>query len=186
MQTETDAGLMLSLKEGQEISMELLLKRYRRPVAQYIYRLTGNRAIAEELTQNVFVRIYRSRATYQPTAKFTNWLFCIANHLALNWLRDRRREGKVLSFYDGPEHDRERQIPDSRPTAEQTLLRQARLQEVRQAIEELPDRQRNVIMMQRYQELEYTQIAAALNCSPQTVKSLIYRAHNALRARLAS
>ena len=68
----------------------------------------------------------------------------------------------------------------------QTLLRQARLQEVRQAIEELPDRQRNVIMMQRYQELEYTQIAAALNCSPQTVKSLIYRAHNALRARLAS
>ena len=60
---ESDAGLMLSLKEGQEISMELLLKRYRRPVAQYIYRLTGNRAIAEELTQNVFVRIYRSRAT---------------------------------------------------------------------------------------------------------------------------
>jgi RNA polymerase sigma-70 factor, ECF subfamily len=163
---ELDARLMLGVKHGECLCMDQLLQRHRGPVIQFLYRMVRNRAIAEELAQNVFMRVYRSRTTYEPTAKFTSWLFRIATHAGL-------------------ERDTERQIPDSRPTVEKILLYEVKLDEIRHAIAELPDRQRAAVVMHKYEELEYTQIAVALNCSPQTVKSLLFRAYNTLRVRLA-
>jgi RNA polymerase sigma-70 factor, ECF subfamily len=182
---ELDTRLMLGVKHGEGMCMDQLLQRHRGPVIQYLYRMVRNRAIAEELAQNVFLRIYRSRTTYEPTAKFTSWLFRIATHVALNWLRDRRHENNQLSLSAGLERDSERQIPDKRPTVDQLMIYEVKLEEVRQAIAELPDRQRAAVIMHKYEELEYTQIAHALNCSPQTVKSLLFRAYNSLRIRLA-
>ena len=182
---ELDTRLMLGVKQGETFCMDLLLQRHRGPVIQFLYRMVRNRAIAEELAQNVFLRIYRSRTTYEPTAKFTSWLFRIATHVALNWLRDRRHESNQLSLSAGLERDSERQIADRRPTVDQFLLNEVRLDEIRRAIAELPDRQRAAVIMHKYEELEYTQIAEALNCSPQTVKSLLFRAYNTLRVRLA-
>jgi RNA polymerase sigma-70 factor (ECF subfamily) len=109
---DTDTTLMLGLKEGKEFCMGFLLQRYQRPVTQYIYRRIGNRAVAEELTQNVFLRIFSARKTYQPTASFTSWLFRIAHHLALNWMRDHRNEATVMSLSAGMERDAERPIAD--------------------------------------------------------------------------
>jgi RNA polymerase sigma-70 factor (ECF subfamily) len=182
---ELDARLMLGVKHGEGMCMDLLLQRHRGPVIQFLYRMVRNRAIAEELAQNVFLRVYRSRTTYEPTAKFTSWLFRIATHVALNWLRDRRHESNQLSLSAGLERDTERQVPDNRPTVEKILLYEVKLDEIRQAIAELPDRQRAAVVMHKYEELEYTQIAVALSCSPQTVKSLLFRAYNTLRVRLA-
>jgi RNA polymerase sigma-70 factor (ECF subfamily) len=182
---ELDARLMLGVKHGEGMCMDLLLQRHRGPVIQFLYRMVRNRAIAEELAQNVFLRVYRSRTTYEPTAKFTSWLFRIATHVALNWLRDRRHETNQLSLSAGLDRDTERQIPDKRPTVEKMMLYEVKLDEIRQAIAELPDRQRAAVIMHKYEELEYTQIAVALSCSPQTVKSLLFRAYNTLRVRLA-
>jgi RNA polymerase sigma-70 factor (ECF subfamily) len=182
---ELDTMLMLGVKRGEDPCMDLLLQRHRGPVIQFLYRMVRNRAIAEELAQNVFMRVYRSRTTYEPTAKFTSWLFRIATHVALNWLRDRRHEANQLSLSATPEHEMERQIPDLRPTVDQLLIRDVKLEEIRRAIAELPDRQRAAVIMHKYEELEYTQIAVALKCSPQTVKSLLFRAYNTLRVRLA-
>ncbi len=182
---ELDTRLMLGVKQGESLCMDVLLQRHRGPVIQFLYRMVRNRAIAEELAQNVFLRVYRSRTTYEPTAKFTSWLFRIATHVALNWLRDRRHESNQLSLSAGPERDSERQIADRRPTVDQLMLAEVRLDEIRQAIAELPDRQRAAVIMHKYEELEYTQIATALSCSPQTVKSLLFRAYNTLRVRLA-
>jgi RNA polymerase sigma-70 factor (ECF subfamily) len=182
---ELDARLMLGVKQGEGMCMDQLLQRHRGPVIQFLYRMVRNRAIAEELAQNVFLRVYRSRTTYEPTAKFTSWLFRIATHVALNWLRDRRHENNQLSLSAGLERDSERQIPDKRPTVDQLLIYEVKLEEIRQAIAELPDRQRAAVIMHKYEELEYTQIADALSCSPQTVKSLLFRAYNSLRVRLA-
>jgi len=182
---ELDTRLMLGVKQGESLCMDQLLQRHRGPVIQFLYRMVRNRAIAEELAQNVFLRVYRSRTTYEPTAKFTSWLFRIATHVALNWLRDRRHEANQLSLSAGPDRDSERQIADRRPTVDQLMLAEVRLDEIRQAIAELPDRQRAAVIMHKYEELEYTQIAEALNCSPQTVKSLLFRAYNSLRVRLA-
>src|SRR5881296_2616805 len=89
---EHDAELMLRVKEGDSASFERLLEKYRLPVINYLYRMVQNQGIAEELAQEVFFRVYRSRASYEPTAKFTTWLFRIATHLALNSLRDHRNE----------------------------------------------------------------------------------------------
>jgi len=182
---ELDARLMLGVKQGETLCMDLLLQRHRGPVIHYLFRMVRNRAIAEELAQSVFLRVYRSRTTYEPTAKFTSWLFRIATHVALNWLRDRRHESNQLSLSAGLERDSERQIADGRPTVDELMLREVRLDEIRQAIAELPDRQRAAVIMHKYEDLEYTQIAVALNCSPQTVKSLLFRAYNTLRVRLA-
>ena len=182
---ELDTRLMLGVKRGEDLCMDLLLNRHRRPVIQFLYRMVRNRAIAEELAQNVFLRVYRSRTSYEPTAKFTSWLFRIATRVALNSLRDRRHEASELSLSASPEREMERQIPDRRPTVDQLLIRDAKLEEIRRAIAELPGRQRAAVIMHKYEELEYGQIAVALNCSPQTVKSLLFRAYCSLRVRLA-
>ncbi len=90
-----------------------------------------------------------------------------------------------MSLTAGLERDSERQIPDHKPTVDQILIRDVKLEEIRRAIAELPDRQRAAVILHKYEELEYRQIAVALNCSPQTVKSLLFRAYNTLRVRLA-
>jgi RNA polymerase sigma-70 factor (ECF subfamily) len=182
---ERDAELMLRVREGDSLSFSLLLEKHRGPVIHFLYRMVQNQAVAEELAQEVFLRVYRSRATYEPTAKFTTWLFRIATHLALNSIRDRRNEKLQESLdrevADGPV----RQVATGEPNVEQLLLRQARLLEVRQAIESLPGKQRAAVLMHKYDEMEYSQIAGVLNCSESAVKSLLFRAYEALRARLA-
>jgi len=182
---ERDAELMLRVREGDSLSFSLLLEKHRGPVIHFVYRMVLNQAVAEELAQEVFLRVYRSRATYEPTAKFTTWLFRIATHLALNSIRDGRNEKLQDSLdrevADGPA----RQVATREPNVEQRLLRQARLLEVRQAIESLPGKQRAAVLMHKYDEMEYSQIAGVLGCSESAVKSLLFRAYEALRARLA-
>jgi RNA polymerase sigma-70 factor (ECF subfamily) len=180
-----DAELMLRVKEGDSASFGVLLEKHRNPVIHFLYRMVQNPAVAEELAQEVFLRVYRSRASYEPTAKFTTWLFRIATHLALNSLRDRKNERKQESLDDGFEDQPVRQVSDARPNVEQAMLYQARLAEVKQAIQTLPEKQRAAVLMHKYEEMEYSQIARALNCSESAVKSLLFRAYETLRARLA-
>jgi RNA polymerase sigma-70 factor (ECF subfamily) len=147
--------------------------------------MVQNQAVSEELAQEVFLRVYRSRATYEPTAKFTTWLFRIATHLALNWIRDGRKEKNQESLNDETLDGVERQVADRQQTVEQALVYQVKLREVRKAIDALPAKQRAAVMMHKYDELEYSQIAKALCCSESAVKSLLFRAYETLRARLS-
>jgi RNA polymerase sigma-70 factor (ECF subfamily) len=182
---ERDAELMLRVREGDPASFALLLERHRVPVIHFLYRMVQNQAVAEELAQEVFLRVYRSRHSYEPTARFTTWLFRIATHLALNQIRDRRHEKGSESLDDDPRDGITRQVADTLPNVEQDLLRQARLNEVRQAIEILPAKQKAAVLMHKYQEMEYSQIAKVLSCSESAVKSLLFRAYETLRSRLA-
>ena len=174
---ERDVVLMLGVRDGCAASFTNLVSHHRAPVIHFLYRMVQNQPVAEELAQEVFLRVYRARAGYEPSARFTTWLFRIASHLALNWIRDRKHE----RCQDGASYD----LPDRRPTVEQTMVREARLREVRQAIETLPPKQRAAVLMHKYEELEYSQIAAVLNCSESAVKSLLFRAYETLRSRLA-
>jgi RNA polymerase sigma-70 factor (ECF subfamily) len=147
--------------------------------------MVQNHAVAEELAQEVFLRVYRSRSSYEPTAKFTTWLFRIATHLALNSLRDGKNERLQERLdKDSPEMPA-RQVTDRRPSVEQTMVYQVRLDEVRQAVAALPGKQRAAVLMHKYEEMEYSQIARVLRCSESAVKSLLFRAYETLRARLA-
>ncbi len=181
---ERDAELMLRVKEGDGASFEQLLEKYRTPVISYLYRMVQNQGIAEELAQEVFFRVYRSRASYEPTAKFTTWLFRIATHLALNSLRDRRNERQQASLDDTEPGTRGREIVDRRRNREQEMLAETRLEEVRRAVAALPEKQRAAVLMHKYQEMDYVQIGAVLGCSVSAVKSLLFRAYETLRGRL--
>jgi RNA polymerase sigma-70 factor, ECF subfamily len=180
-----DAELMLRVKEGDGASFGVLLEKHRSAVVHFLYRMVQNNAVAEELAQEVFLRVYRSRATYEPTAKFTTWLFRIATHLALNALRDNKHERLQDRLDDDSSDMPVRQVSDSRPSVEQRMVYQAKLDEVRRAIGALPEKQRAAVLMHKYEEMEYSQIAKVLNCSESAVKSLLFRAYEALRARLA-
>jgi RNA polymerase sigma-70 factor (ECF subfamily) len=182
---EFDAQLMLRVRQGDSTSFALLLEKHRAAVVHFLYRMVQNQAVAEELAQEVFLRVYRSRQSYEPTAKFTTWLFRIANHLGLNWIRDAKHERAQASLDQQLSEGVARQVPDRRPTSEQDLLHEARLAEVRQAIELLPDKQRSAVLMHKYQEMEYSRIAEVLDCSESAVKSLLFRAYESLRIRLA-
>jgi RNA polymerase sigma-70 factor (ECF subfamily) len=180
-----DAELMLRVKEGDGTSFGVLLEKHRASVIHFVYRLVQEQAIAEELAQEVFLRVYRSRSSYEPTAKFRTWLFRIATHLALNWLRDERHERGQERLDDGSPDLPARQISDRRPSVEQELVYEVKLQEVRRAVAALPEKQRAAVLMHKYEEMEYTQIAKVLGCSESAVKSLLFRAYETLRARLA-
>lgn len=182
---ERDAQLMLRVREGDDVSFALLLERHRRPVIHFLYRMVQNQAVCEELAQEVFFRVYKAREKYEPTAKFTTWLFRIASHLALNWLRDRKSERAEDSLENMAPGGGQFQVPDKTLNREQELLRGARMAEVRAAIQDLPNKQRAAVLMHKYEEMGYAQIARALNCSESAVKSLLFRAYETLRGRLA-
>src|SRR5450631_443274 len=122
----TDVQLMLDVKAGDEASFELLLRKYRVPLVNYLHRMTGDAGVAEDLAQEVFLRVYRARAEYAPSAKFTTWMFRIATNLALNARRDSRYRQMEVSLQEPrPGEDGETgflQIADGQPDAEEELL----------------------------------------------------------------
>src|SRR5215471_17663507 len=131
---DCDAQLMLRVKEGDGTSFALLLDKHRSPVVHFLYRMVQNHAIAEELAQEVFLRVYRSRATYEPTAKFTTWLFRIATHLALNWLRDCKNERGHEHLDDMADDMPMRQVSDKGLSVEHKMVYQVKIEEIRRAI----------------------------------------------------
>ena len=182
---DRDAVLMLRVRDGDEASFGLLLQRHRGPLFHFLCRMVQNQAVAEELAQEVFLRVFRSRSSYEPTAKFTTWLFRIATHLALNSLRDGKKERLQDSLDEETSDGTGRQLADRGRSIEQEMLYQARLREVREAINGLPAKQRAAVLMHKYDEMEYSQIARVLHCSESAVKSLLFRAYESLRFALA-
>lgn len=182
---ERDAELMLRVRAGDETSFALLLERHRTPLVHFLYRMVGNQAISEELAQEVFLRVYRSRTSYEPTAKFTTWLYRIATHLALNSLRDGKKEKGHQSLDEEVMEGIDRQVASPDRNVEEELLRQARFREIRAAVEALPEKQRAAVLLHKYQGLGYAQIAKVLDTSESAVKSLLFRAYETLRGRLA-
>ena len=189
--TRSDVQLMLDVKAGDEASFELLLHRYRTPLVNFLYRMVRSREQAEDLAQEVFVRVYRAREEYVPSAKFTTWLFRIATNLALNSLRDHRHQKQEVSMdapltvdaEDGDERPFE--VADKHPTIEQELVEEDRKKMIRRAIEKLPEKQRAAVLLHKYQELDYGEIAKILSCSESALKSLLFRAYETLRVELA-
>jgi RNA polymerase sigma-70 factor (ECF subfamily) len=193
---DLDAQLMLRVREGDDESFRILLDKHRNPLVHFLQRMVQDAGASEELAQEVFLRIYRARASYEPSAKFTTWMFRIASHLALNWMRDERHERAAVRLdgvgVDGTRFGTERrddvpgrQLKDQRPSVEHSMVYETRLQEIRDSIASLPAKQRAAVLMHKYEEMEYSQIAQVLECSESAVKSLLFRAYETLRARLA-
>jgi len=182
---DPDTALMLRVSADDTPSFGLLLERHRSSVVNHLHRLVRNHAIAEELAQDVFIRVYRSRGKYRPDAKFTTWLFRITMNIALNWRRDTRREAGFVRLDREVQGSRKLQISDWEPRADEVLVRAQRAREIRDAVESLPPKQLAAVLMHKYEGMDYGQIAAVLGCSIPALKSLLFRAYETLRRRLA-
>ncbi len=183
----SDAEIMQRAGAGDEAALDFLIAKYRRPIISFMYRMVHNQAIAEELAQEVFLRVYRARATYRAEARFSTWLYRIASNMAINHARDTKYErasGGI--FLDQADEDTgtKPDVPDLRPIAEQDMLQDERMQRIREHVMALPARQRMAVVMHKYQDMDYKQIGAVLKLSESATKSLLFRAYQTLREKL--
>jgi RNA polymerase sigma-70 factor (ECF subfamily) len=183
----SDVDVMLRVKTGDESAFSYLVQKYRRPMVGFMYRLCRNPSTAEELAQEVFLRVYRSRTSYEPSAKFTTWLYRIATNLAVNHARDTRHE-RPENTVRLDETDQETgttpDLADETINAEEQILKRERLAAIREKVNALPERQRVAVIMHKYQQMDYREIAGVLKLSESATKSLLFRAYETLREQL--
>ncbi len=185
--TRSDVQLMLDVKAGDDESFNLLLRRYRTPLVNFLFRMVRDSATAEDLAQEVFLRVYRARKQYSPSAKFTTWMFRIATNLALNSIRDNRHR-KMETSIDAPVDDEEsapRELPAREMRIDEHMVERDRSEFIRRAITSLPEKQRVAVLLHKYEEMDYGEIAGILDCSESALKSLLFRAYETLRVQLA-
>ena len=175
---DPDAALMVKVCGGHEPSFETLLARHRSQVVNHLYRLVRNRAIAEELSQDVFLRVYRFRNRYQPEAKFSTWLFRITRNLVFNEMRRRKH-------FTEPTDDVKEPAGRTAHEPDQVLLEEELQSAIQEAINQLPESQRMAIILRRYEEMPYEEIAKVMRTTVPAVKSILFRARAELRERLA-
>jgi len=178
---------MLRVREGDDAGFDFLIAKYRRAIVHFMFRMVHNQAVAEELAQEVFLRVYRSRATYRAEARFSTWLYRIATNLGVNHARDTKHERAASNIYlDQPDAETGTtpDVADSTPLVEMTMLRNERMQAIRDQVMALPERQRNAVLMHKYQDMDYKQIGEVLKLSESATKSLLFRAYQTLRERL--
>ncbi len=184
---DLDTQLMIRVQRDDASSFSELLSRNRNVVLNYLSRMVANRAVAEELAQDVFVRVYRSRRTYEPTARFSTWLYRITTNVALNYFRDEKRSKNHISLDDLEDtFPRRPEAKDGTPLVEDRLVGEVTVRQIRNAIRGLPAKQRAAVIMHKYDEMDYGQIARVLGCSVSAVKALMFRAYETLRLRLQS
>jgi len=183
----SDAAIMLRVAAGDEESFNYLAGKYHRQMIHFLYRTVHNQAVAEELAQEVFLRVYRARTSYRADAKFSTWLYRIATNLAVNHARDTRHERSAQTVYldsPDPETGTTPDLADDDLSVEDRMLRDERMAAIRSHVMALPQRQRMAVLMHKYQGMDYKQIGEVLKLSESATKSLLFRAYQTLRDKL--
>lgn len=178
-----DIAWMERVKNGDTEAFRLLIETHQLRVIGTVAKMLGDDTDAEDIAQQVFIRIWNSAARYQPTAKFTTWLFKITRNLVFNELRRRKRHPAMP--LEGRDDEPERQFADpGSPSPAATMLDGELQDAIQKAIDSLPETQRMAVVLRRYEELSYEEIAEVLKLSVPAVKSILFRARADLRERL--
>jgi RNA polymerase sigma-70 factor (ECF subfamily) len=184
---DSDADLMLRVKRGDRAAFETLVEKYKQPLVNFVQRTLRDEAEAEDLAQNVFLQVFKSRARYERTAKFSTWLFTIARNLCLNEIRRRGRHPaeSLDESYVQHEDQPQKQYEDKNVSLPvDSLLHGELAQKIDEALAALPENQRSAILLCRQEELSYEEIAEILGCSLPATKSLIHRGRETLKEKL--
>lgn len=184
---DADAQLMLRVKRGDSAAFAGLVDKYKQPVLNLVTRTLRDATEAEDLAQNVFVQVWKSRARYRASAKFSTWLFTITRNLCLNEIRRRARHPAEPLDAPHPEHDGEplHQPPDAQAVSPPDALLHGELErKIEEALASLPENQRTAILLCRQDELSYEEIAKVVGCSLSATKSLIFRGRETLKQKL--
>ena len=182
---DPDVALMLRVQNDEPGAFQQLVDRYWYLVFGRFFRCVGDRQLAEDLTQEACLRLYRNRLNYRPQAKFATWLFHIVENLTRNAIRDRRRLRRGIESLS--QHHLARSFLDRHApaTSPDRLLESAEaVAIVRDGIQHLIERQREALILHEYQDHTYAEIAETLDITPEAAKSLLYRARNQLRHNL--
>jgi RNA polymerase sigma-70 factor (ECF subfamily) len=179
---DEDVRLMLAFRDGDAAAFDALFGRWAGRLLRYLERMLRDAAAAEELAQEVFLRVFRARESYRPEARFSTWLYTIATHLALNELRRAPRRLPHQSADDeaGPP------LPAELPAADAVLDARRVGEILEREWPLLPERQRSALWLAAVEGLSYAEVAAALETSEKSVKALVHRARVALAARVAA
>jgi RNA polymerase sigma-70 factor, ECF subfamily len=183
---DPDVELMLKVRDGDAESFNTILNKYQRPIISYIYRCLNQLDEAEELAQEVFLRVYMARHRYEPTAKLSSWIYKIATNLCLKEL-GRRRRMPALDSGAQPEETAESpvdRVADIRPTVLEDLQLAEREQLISDAIQSLPRNEKTALLLRKYHELSYKEISEAMGCTEGAVKTYIHRGKLRLREKL--
>jgi RNA polymerase sigma-70 factor (ECF subfamily) len=178
--------LMAKIAKGDEGAFEILVNRHQTAILNLIHRFIGDRAQAKDLAQEVFIRVWQSAKSYEPKAKFTTWVYRIATNLCLNEFKSARRK-RLFSFRSNNEDTEktlEEILPDGSPSAEDLLLTRERSRQISEALQSLPANQRIALVLRRYDDLPYEEIARIMDCSVSAVESLLVRAKKTLQEKL--
>lgn len=180
---EKDVALMLRVKEGDMEAFETLVKIHQSAVIGTVAKMLGGASEAEDIAQQVFIRVWKSAARYKPQAKFTTWLFTITRNLVFN--ESRRRKRKPTVSVEEREEEYHITVSDQEASSPSDDLLHSELEKsVDAAIQELPEKQRMAVVLRRYEELPYDEIARVLSMSVPAVKSLLFRARAQLKESL--
>jgi RNA polymerase sigma-70 factor (ECF subfamily) len=186
-QDDTDAVLMLRVKRGDRAAFAALVEKYKQPLFNFVFRTLRDETESEDVAQNTFLQVWKSRARYERTAKFSTWLFTIARNLCLNEIRRRSRHPAESLEESHAEHEDQplRQYEDKNvflPT--ENALQGELAHKIEEALAGLPENQRTAILLCRQDELSYEEIAEILDCSLSATKSLIHRGREVLKEKL--
>jgi RNA polymerase sigma-70 factor, ECF subfamily len=182
-EAQDDVALMLRVKKGDVEAFEVLVARHQHSVVGTAAKMLGCAAEAEDIGQQVFIRVWKSAARYEPAAKFTTWLMTITRNLVFNEMRRRRRTNQLPM--EAEQDDAQRQFADYEAPAPSRELLDAELKgEIDAAIAGLPENQRVAIVLRRYEGMPYEEIAQVLRTSVPAVKSILFRARSELKERL--
>jgi RNA polymerase sigma-70 factor, ECF subfamily len=180
---DPDAERMLRFQRGDEQAFAALVKSHQGRVVSLAYRYLGSAHDAEDVAQEVFLRVYRAKETYEPAAKFSTWLYRIAANASLNHLRGRKARRRVATAMPSPEAAPE-PADENAPAPGERLEKEELARVLRRIVDELPERQRMAIVLNKYDGLSYEEVAAALEMSVMAVKSLLTRARVNVKERL--
>lgn len=180
-----DLRLMARIKQGDTEALRELIEAHQHRVIGTVSKMLGDESDAEDIAQQVFIRVWKSAARYEPTAKFTTWLFKITRNLVFNELRRRKRHPTRSLDATTEDDDRPLQMPDPGTKAADTSLLDDEMQAaIQKAIDELPEVQRMAIVLRRYDDIPYEEIGEILGLSVPAVKSVLFRARTELREKL--
>jgi RNA polymerase sigma-70 factor (ECF subfamily) len=180
---DRDVGLMLRVREGDNEAFELLVELHQSAVIGTVAKMLGGASEAEDIAQQVFIRIWKSAKRYQPQAKFTTWMFTITRNLVFN--ETRRRKRKPTVSVEEREEESHQQVEDVHSTTpDQDVLHSELERAVDDAIQALPEKQRLAVVLRRYEEMPYDEIGRVLSMSVPAVKSLLFRARTQLKESL--
>lgn len=185
---DEDIRFMLELKAGNKKAFDFILDKYEKPILNYIYRFTGSKEDAKDLTQDIFIKVYNAALKYTPAAKFTTWLYRIASNISIDFLRRRKVSGNPASL------DEEFQAEDGKYKQEiadkdagnslETAVKEENDIQIQKSLMSLPENQRAAIVLKIYEDKTYAEIAVIIGVSVSSVESLIFRARQALKEKL--